>query len=127
MPALKRPLADVPPGQDAALAGRDATILGTVRRALEVGEVMLAYQPVMQARAPHEVAFHEGLLRVLDETGPVIPAGQFIAKAEHSDLGRELDCQALRMGSRRCRNIPICGWRSTCRRAPSVINAGAVS
>lgn len=79
---------------------RDLDVLDTVRRALDAGEVLLAYQPVMQARNAGKVAFYEGLVRVLDATGRVIPAAQFMAEAEQTELGRKLDCHALRMGLR---------------------------
>lgn len=53
---------------------------------------------MVQSRQPDSVAFHEGLIRVLDETGRVIPAADFIAAAETNEIGRILDCLALEMG-----------------------------
>ena len=98
----KRAMADVPDGAgtplEAAVRRRDASVLDTVARAVAAGEVMLAYQPVMQARAPFETGFYEGLIRVLDPTGRVIPARDFMATVEETELGRELDCAALRLG-----------------------------
>lgn len=98
----KRAMADVPDGAgtplEAAVRRRDASVLDTVARAVAAGEVMLAYQPVMQARAPFETGFYEGLIRVLDPTGRVIPARDFMATLEETELGRELDCAALRLG-----------------------------
>lgn len=100
----KLKLADVPPEVvsplDAAVTGRDRSVLDMVAKALKHKEVMLAFQPVVQARHPETVAFYESLIRVLDDTGRVIPAGQFIFKVEQEELGRELDCASLRQGLR---------------------------
>jgi EAL domain-containing protein (putative c-di-GMP-specific phosphodiesterase class I) len=54
----------------------------------------------MQARAPHGVAFYEGLIRVLDSTGRVIPARDFMPMIENTELAREIDCAALDNGLR---------------------------
>ncbi|MEX0287295.1 MAG: EAL domain-containing protein [Paracoccaceae bacterium] len=83
---------------DSAVANRDGSILQMVSAAVRHGEVRLAFQPVMQARNDGVVAFYESLLRVLDATGRVIPAGQFMPKVETEELGRELDCAALKQG-----------------------------
>ncbi len=96
--------ADMPEGSDnplnAAVTGRDRTTLDMVSEAIKHNHTMLAFQPVMQARAPRQVAFYEGLIRVLDETGRVIPAGEFMHVVENTGLGRDLDCAALEMGLR---------------------------
>ena len=83
---------------DAALALRDADILAMVRRALDRRDVLLAFQPVVDAQATARVAFHEGLLRVLDDTGRIIPAREFIGACEAHETGRLLDCVALEAG-----------------------------
>lgn len=83
---------------DFAIKSRDANILGMVHRAIEHNEVMLAYQPVVQSHATDRVAFYEGLLRVLDETGRVIPAAEFITTVEETEYGRKLDCLSLKKG-----------------------------
>jgi EAL domain-containing protein (putative c-di-GMP-specific phosphodiesterase class I) len=83
---------------DAAVAQRDADILGMVRRALDRRDVLLAFQPVVDARTPDRVAFHEGLLRVMDDTGRIIPARDFISACERTETGRMLDCVALESG-----------------------------
>ncbi|WGH77591.1 EAL domain-containing protein [Jannaschia ovalis] len=80
-----------------AVSERDRFVLDMVRAALEADHVMLAFQPVIGA-ATGMPAFHEGLIRVLDETGRVIPAGQFMPVVERRELGREIDCAALRCG-----------------------------
>lgn len=91
------------PGQDNplnyAVSERDRGILAMVGAALKEGNTLLAFQPVIDARSPEgKVAFYEGLIRVLDESGRIIPAGQFMPVVENQELGREIDCAALRNG-----------------------------
>lgn len=100
----KKDLADLPPGSDsplnAALSARDQDTLNMVEAAIRHKQVMLAYQPVLQAQPPFATAFYEGLIRVLDATGRVIPARDFMPVIETTELGRELDCLALEQGLR---------------------------
>jgi EAL domain-containing protein (putative c-di-GMP-specific phosphodiesterase class I) len=63
--------------------------------ALAKGQVLLALQPVMQARRPDRPAFHEALLRLRDRRGRIVPASHFIAAVEPTPLGRHLDRVAL--------------------------------
>jgi len=74
--------ADLPEGADnplnTAVTRRDSSVIDMVAKAIRHNQTMLAFQPVMQARAPHKVAFYEGLIRVLDDTGRVIPAREFM-------------------------------------------------
>lgn len=81
-----------------AIEKRDRDTIQMVRRAVESRSVMLAYQPVMRADAPARPAFYEGLIRVLDHTGRIIPAKDFIGAVEGQELGRQLDTWALRLG-----------------------------
>lgn len=62
-----------------------------VGAALAENRLRPAYQPVVRADAPHLVAFHECLARVVDHDGNAIPAGRFIAAVEPTPLGRLLD------------------------------------
>jgi len=98
----KRAMADVPPGSesplDFAVNRRDQGTLDMVASAIRHKQVLLAYQPVMQAHNQEKVAFYEGLIRVLDETGRVIPAGDFMGYIEETELGRQLDTLALAKG-----------------------------
>ena len=93
---------EIPPGGESPLAfavvERDRATLGMVRSALDQRHMMLAYQPVVQARRPNRPAFYEGLIRIMDDTGRIIPARDFIETAESSELGRRIDCAALEMG-----------------------------
>ena len=81
----------VEPGQesplDFAVQSRDRNTLAMVREALGRGDCVLAYQPVVQAVPPQAVAFYEGLIRILDETGRVIPARNSWAPSKARILG----------------------------------------
>lgn len=77
-----------------------------VREAILHRQTILAFQPVMRASNPSKVAFYEGLVRVLDPAGRVIPAGQFMQTIEPTELGREIDVLALRMGLQALRATP---------------------
>jgi EAL domain-containing protein (putative c-di-GMP-specific phosphodiesterase class I) len=82
----------------AAVATRDREVMAMVREAVATRSVRLAFQPVVQASAPEHVAFHEGLIRLLDRSGRVIPARDFIETVETTELGRQIDCLALELG-----------------------------
>ena len=88
----------------AAVTERDRTTLDMVRAALEHKQVMLAFQPIMQSQGG--LAFYEGLIRVLDETGRIIPAREFIEVIEETEMGRIVDCLALEKGMRALRRNP---------------------
>ena len=83
---------------DFVIAERDRNTLQMVREALRRKQVMLAFQPVVRADAEQRPAFYEGLIRVLDETGRIIPAREFIEVVETDETGRIIDCLALEMG-----------------------------
>ena len=83
---------------EVALAEQRRDAVAMVRQAVESGSVLLAFQPVVQARRPDRIAFHEGLIRLLDETGRIIPAADFIETVETQELGRRIDCLALQHG-----------------------------
>ena len=82
----------------AVIAARDGETMTMVRRAIHEKRLRLAYQPVVVAADPSRVAFHEGLIRVIDPTGRVIPARDFIDAVEADELGRQIDCLALDIG-----------------------------
>ena len=100
--AGKEKWANVPAGQEDplnyAVQSRNRSVLEMVRDAVRHKQVLLAYQPIVQAQRPDRVAFYEGLLRVQDETGRIIPARDFIAQIEETETGRIMDCLALEMG-----------------------------
>lgn len=96
--------AAIPRGQDNALgvavAARDADVLRMVEQALRHNEVTLAFQPVVEAKRPEKVAFYEGLIRIFDATGRIIPAKEFITQVEALEIGRLIDTLALEHGLR---------------------------
>lgn len=91
-----KPLKSSPLSMAAEQTERDAILL--VRDALRDKRAMLAFQPVVQARMPKRSAFYEGLIRIMDPSGRVIPAADFIGAVETRELGRRIDCLALEMG-----------------------------
>jgi len=98
----KRPKMDAVAGLasplGAAISEIDRTTMAMVREAIDARRIRLAWQPVVLARDPNRVAFHEGLIRVLEPSGRVIPARDFIDAVESREIGREIDCLALEMG-----------------------------
>lgn len=103
-------LADVPEGSEsplnAAVASRDTSVVQMATEAVKHKQCKLAFQAVMQAHPPYGVAFYEGFIRVLDDTGRVIPAREFMPQLENTPIGRELDCVALEMGLRTLARYP---------------------
>lgn len=96
--------ANIPAGHEDPLSyavqSRNRSVLQMVDDAVRHKQVLLAFQPVVQARRPEFAAFYEGLLRVKDETGRVIPAREFIDEIEETETGRIMDCLALEKGLR---------------------------
>lgn len=82
----------------AAIAAQDRDAMAMVQRAVDRQDVLLAFQPIFATGNVHRPAFYEGLIRILDETGRIIPARDFIGAVETSELGRKIDCLSLEMG-----------------------------
>ena len=82
----------------AAMAEDAARTIDMVAEAVRMRRLRLAYHPVVLAGRPGQIGFHEGLIRVLDPGGRVIPARDFVQTVESLELGREIDCAALAMG-----------------------------
>ncbi len=99
---MKRRFADIEPGGESplnhAVVQRDENTLSMVSDAIAHKQTLLAFQPVMHAADQSRVAFHEGLIRVMDATGRVIPARDFMTAIEGTEIGREIDVLALRAG-----------------------------
>lgn len=91
---------------DYAVSCRDADTLAMVSKAVQNKQAMLAFQPVVRAQMPDSIAFHEGLIRVLDESGRVIPAREFMPIVEDTELGRSIDTLALAMGCKALSLVP---------------------
>lgn len=91
---------------NAAISARDSDVLTMVSEAVKHKQVALAYQPVVSALKPEHPAFYEGLIRIFDETGRIIPAKDFIEQIEATELGRVIDCLALEFGFRALAQAP---------------------
>ncbi len=81
-----------------AISAQDQMTMDMVREAIATKRARLAWQPVVLARDPTRVAFHEGLIRILDPQNRVIPARDFIDAVEAHETGRQIDCLALEIG-----------------------------
>ena len=99
-----RPMKDDP--LSTAVRERDRDILTMVRQALNDQRVMLAYQPIVRADSPDRAAFYEGLIRIMDKTGRIIPARDFIDAVETDEIGRMIDCLSLQLGLEALRDHP---------------------
>lgn len=82
----------------AAIDGIERSTLDMVREAIAQKRLGLAYQPIVTAGDPSKIAFYEGLIRILDSTNRVIPAKDFMADVEETELGRHIDCVSLEAG-----------------------------
>lgn len=106
----KHRFADVAPGADNplnyAVSQRDKSTIQMVKDAIAHKQTLLAYQPIMLASNHTKVGFYEGLIRVLDATGRVIPAKDFMPQIEDTETGREIDVLALRAGLLALQNNP---------------------
>lgn len=89
-----------------AISVADRETLVQVDAAIRARRLALAYQPVVLSRDPSRVAFYEGLIRVLEPNGRIIPAGDFMGAVEAHELGREIDCAALDMGLKQLALFP---------------------
>ncbi len=90
-PALASPL-------DVAEAAQDRETIAQVASALKERRMRLAFQPAVYAADPTIIGYFEGFIRLLNRRDMVIPARDFMGAVEQHELGREIDCAALRMG-----------------------------
>lgn len=91
---------------DFAVHQRTTAAMDMVRTALDTGKAKLAFQPVVSTHAAGRVAFYEGLIRMIDPQGRVIPAADFMDKVEDMELGRLIDCRSLSLGLKALKNNP---------------------
>lgn len=91
---------------DYAVSKRDAETLNMVADAVRSGNAMLAYQPVVRTQATQSVAFYEALIRVMDPSGRIVPAHEFIGVVENTELGREIDQLSLDLGCETLSRVP---------------------
>ena len=94
--------ADAPRGDDSPLsfatAVRDQGILAAVDEAIGLRRVLLAFQPVAPAAGSGPPAFWEGLIRIMDGAGRIVPAADFVGRIERSETGRRVDALAIELG-----------------------------
>ena len=83
---------------DYAIDHQSRVTLPAVRLAVERGNGCLAFQPVVQAGQTNRPAFYEGLIRIIDETGRLVPLKDFMPIAETTELGRRIDVLSLTLG-----------------------------
>ena len=83
-----------------AVARQKTGAIALAKHALLGGRATLAFQPVMAALNPRKTDFYEGLIRVPDENGRIMPARDFMPHVEETELGRQVDCAALEIGLR---------------------------
>ena len=96
----RAPLAGLSSPLDFAADQQARLTMSTVRRAVERGDAVLAFQHIVQSDRPSRPAFYEGLIRIIDETGRIVPLRDFMPLAELSELGRQIDCASLALGLR---------------------------
>ncbi|WP_037952228.1 EAL domain-containing protein [Sulfitobacter donghicola] len=103
-------MADIPVGGlsplDHAVSIQSSDTMKIVKDAISHGQTMLAFQPVMRSGSRDTIGFYEGLIRVLDPTGRVVPAREFMGRIEDTETGREIDVLALRHGLRSLKANP---------------------
>jgi diguanylate cyclase (GGDEF)-like protein len=75
----------------------DLVVAEQVKQALKENRFTLAYQPIVSTETG-EVAFYEGLARMLDEDGKPIAAGGFVPVVEKMGLMRLIDRKVLGLG-----------------------------
>ena len=80
------------------ISSRDRDIDSLGADALAHDRVQLAFQPVVTAGLPAQIAFHEGFIRLRDSGGRILPARSFMSEVGDKAMGRELDCASLRLG-----------------------------
>ncbi|HAE00716.1 MAG TPA: hypothetical protein DCG04_04485 [Rhodospirillaceae bacterium] len=76
-----------------------------VMKALDEGRIVLAYQPVVDAQT-RKTSYYETLIRMIDDVGDIITAGQFIPIVEKLGMIRPLDLRALELAVTDLRDYP---------------------
>ncbi len=91
-------------------------ILGSLRRALELEELYLEYQPKIDLASRHLVGV-EALVRWRHPSGVTVPPDEFIPAAEQSGLMPQVTDAVLEMALTQC-----AGWRRQGLEAPVAVN-----
>jgi diguanylate cyclase (GGDEF)-like protein len=86
---------------------RQAMDIGAqVQQAMRDHRLMFMYQPIVTADSSHKVVKYEALLRMLDDKGRIVPAGDFIPVIEQLGMARQLDRHVLDMAIEELRIHP---------------------
>lgn len=64
-----------------AIRHQDRITLAAVTSAVEKGSATLAFQPIVQAQRTKTPAFYEGLIRIIDDSGRLVPLRDFMPQA----------------------------------------------
>lgn len=89
-----------------AMASRDADVMSLVGDAMQAQRARLAFHPIVTAADEPRVAFYEGLVRLLDDAGRIIPAAHFMPTVEETGFGRQIDCITLALALKTLRQHP---------------------
>lgn len=81
-----------------AIQLQDRVTLSAVTAAVEKASAVLAFQPIVQSQSTKVPAFYEGLIRIIDDSGRLVPLRDFMPQAETTELGRKIDCLSLSLG-----------------------------
>ncbi len=93
-------------GQDVELVrNRNMEISKYIMDALNEKRMLLALQPIVNADN-EDVAFYEILLRIQNEDGTIISAGEFFPVAEQLGMSRLIDYRVLELSILYARNTP---------------------
>ena len=74
-----------------------AKIRSMVAHALAENRICLVYQPVVSCHAGRPVSFYEGLMRIRDTDGSLLPPGSYLPYVAGTALGTELDLAVLEL------------------------------
>ena len=89
-----------------AMASRDADVMNLVGSALDAGRARLAFHPIVTTDDQPRIAFYEGLVRLRDDAGRVIPAAPFMPLVEETGFGRQIDCMTLALALNMLQQTP---------------------
>ncbi|MCB9986125.1 MAG: EAL domain-containing protein [Rhodospirillales bacterium] len=98
---VSSPLAEKRERARKLLAGGQA-----VYRALEEGRMRMAFQPVIDLEQGDKIGFYECLIRMVDESGKLVPADSFIPSLEELGMMRLLDIYSLHTAVRELEHFP---------------------
>lgn len=84
---------------------RSLDIVRRVRAALKDDRLILAYQPVVDARS-RTVAHYEALVRMREDDGRIVPAAHFIPPVERMGMIKAVDRRALDLALGELRSCP---------------------